>query len=397
MTRPSVLLLIGLFTELLVQFGKRFPYWMSNQSALHYLTLLIGDLVFIGLFVAILSRIKWNRRHGTVIGIFALLLLLSVVLNGPAGTVVATRNTYLWVLATALMCISHSQGVSGDTRALLGAAEFMAWLLGGYAVFQVISDFSFERPWFQLSGTSLIYEGVTNFGQAAKAFSLLSGPTDFAVFSLFVFAVGFAGQRPRLWLLGLSLLYLSGTRGVLMSLPLWLLMARIAKQHVVKVFFVSLVVFIGLIFTFSDELITMLYSMPNSRFSLATLAPRIVLWTQLDAGNFVVGGGLAANLSDNLIDAPTVLDSGLLYFCTEVGVPVTLTLLTLFLTVSRHRIRRDGRDAVGVLIGTLVIASIAQIPFHTRLPNFLICISLYAAFYRAQVVSIHPTGRVAQA
>ncbi|WP_343633327.1 hypothetical protein [Roseateles sp.] len=397
MTHPGVILLIGLFTELLVQFGKRFPYWLSNETALHYVALLAGDLVFLGLFGVMVSRIRWTRRHTVVTAVFAVLFLLSVVLNGPAAAIVSTRSTYLWVLATTLMCVSYPQMSGGDTRSLLGAGELMAWLLGGYAVIQVASDYAFEKPWFKLSGTSLVYEGVTNFGQAAKAFSLLSGPTDFAAFALFVFAIGFAGRRPVLWALGLFLLYLSGTRGILMSLPLWMLLARVAGRRVVPIYFVTLAGFLSLMMLFSEELIALLYAMPNSRFSLATLAPRIVLWTQLDASNFATGGGLAVNLSDSLVDAPTVLDSGLLYFCTEIGVPATLALLSLFLTVARVRRGEDRRDALGVMLGTLVISSLVQIPFHTRLPNFLLCVAVYAAIHRAQVLSIHPARRLAQA
>lgn len=397
MTNPGLILLIGLFTELLVQFGKRFPYWLSNETSLHYISLLAGDLVFVGLFGAMVSHIHWTRRHKFVLSLFGVFFFFSVLLNGPAAAIVSTRSTYLWVLVTTLMIVSYPQMAGGNTRSLMGTTEFMAWLLGGYAVFQVASDYAFEKPWFQLSGTSLVYEGVTNFGQAAKAFSLLSGPTDFAAFALFVFAIGFAGRRPALWSLGLALLYLSGTRGILMSLPLWLLLARVAGRRVVPIYFATLAGFLSLMLLFSEELIALLYAMPNSRFSLATLAPRIILWTQLDASNFATGGGLAVNLKESLVDAPTVLDSGLLYFCTEIGVPATLALLSLFLTAAQARRGEDGRDAVGMLLGALVVSSLVQIPFHTRLPNFLICVAVYATIHRAQVLSIHPARRVTQA
>lgn len=389
MIHPAFILLIGVICEVLVQFSKRSVYWLSSSSTpIHYATLLIGDLVFVSLFATMLSHLNFGRQHKLIIMLFSIVTLFTTSISGPSATILAIRNTYLWILATLLFATSFKQNAEGESvKLLIGATKLLSTTLIIFAVFQVQSDYAFEKPWFELSGTSLNYDGVTNFGQAAKAFSLMSGPTDFAVFGLFSLAVGIAGRSWTLKILGASIILMSGTRGILIAIPAWILLAHISATNVRRNYLLSIAAFFSIIFIFSNELVALLYALPNSRFSLATLAPRIELWLELDIQKLLIGGGLAANLSiDNLTDAPTVIDSGLFYLFSEIGAPLTIGMIYLLLTAAQRDLLNSRKGELQTFMGVLLIASIAQIPLHTRLSNFLICLLIYSSIYRAKNV-----------
>ena len=389
MIHPAFILLIGLVCEALVQFSKRSVYWISSASTpIHYGTLLIGDLVFISLLAAMLKSISFDRKHKLIIFVFTAITLFTVAMSGPSAAILSIRNTYIWILATLLFAVSYKQNAEGDPASLLiGATKFLSIILIIFAFYQVQTDYAFEKAWFELSGTSLNYDGVTNFGQAAKAFSLMSGPTDFAVFGLFGFSIGIAGRSWTLKVLGACIILMSGTRGILIAIPAWFLLAFTSVAHVRRNYILSITAFFTLIFIFSNELIALLYALPNSRFSLATLAPRIELWLQLDINKFLTGGGFAANFSsENLTDAPTVIDSGLFYLFTEIGAPLTIAVIYLLLSVAQRDLTISRKGVLQFFIGVLLVASIAQIPLQTRLSNFLICLLIYSGIYRAKNV-----------
>ncbi len=383
---PALILLVGVVCETLVQFGKRAVYLFSSSSSAHYGMLLAGDFVFVSLFAMMLSHLSFQRRHWIVIGIFFYILLFTCLVSGPAATILAVRNTYLWIFFTVLFAISVTQPIGRcAASSLVGGAQLLSAFLLVFAIIQVQSDYAFEKPWFEYSGTSLNYDGVTNFGQAAKAFSLFGGPTDFAVFGLFMLCIGIASNTWSLGLLGAIIIVMSGTRGILVAIPVWAVMVRTSVDHVRRNYLIGIAVFFVVVFLFSDELITLLYAMPNSRFSLATLAPRIQLWLDLDPTNFVIGGGLAANLAlDNLSSAPNVIDSGLIYFLSEIGAPLTIALVYILLTAAQRDLLGSRKGALQLFLGVLLIASIAQIPLHTRLSNFFICLLIYSGIYHAK-------------
>lgn len=396
MMHPALILFIGVVCEAFVQFGKRSVYlFTSSTSSGHYAMLLVGDLVFVGLFVTMLSHLKYQRRHWVLIGLFLCILLYTTLVSGPAAAILAVRNTYLWILATLLFAVSveHPLG-RGAARSLVGATQVLAMLLIAFAIIQVQSDYAFEKPWFEFSGTSLNYDGVTNFGQAAKAFSLMSGPTDFASFGLFALAVGIATRTWSLNLLGATIIVMSGTRGILIAIPVWGALAWASAHHIRRNYLIAIAAFFSGLFIFADELITLLYAMPNSRFSLATLAPRIQLWLELEPANLVIGGGLAANFSlESLADAPIVIDSGLIYLLSEIGAPLTIGLVYVLLTAAQRDLLGSRRGVLQLFIGVLLVASIAQIPFHTRLSNFFICLLIYSGIHHAKTFQIHRLGR----
>lgn len=396
MMHPALILTIAILCEAFVQFGKRALYWVtSTTSPVQYAMLLLGDLVFVGLIGTMLSHLKFQRRHWVLIGLFLCMLLYTTLLSGPAATILAVRNTYLWILAALLFAVSVDHPIGrGAARSLVGATQLLSVLLVAFAIVQVQSDYAFEKPWFKFSGTSLNYDGVTNFGQAAKAFSMMSGPTDFACFGLFAFAVGIATRKWSLNLLGAAIIVMSGTRGIVIAIPIWIALTWTSAGHVRRNYLIFLAAFFVGIFVFSDQLITVLYALPNSRFSLATLAPRIELWMKLEPASFITGGGLAANLSlESLADAPTVIDSGLIYLLTEIGGPLTLTLVYVLLTAARGDLLGSRRGVLQLFVGVLLVASIAQIPFHTRLSNFLICLLVYSGIHHAKTIQIRQLGR----
>jgi hypothetical protein len=183
---------------------------------------------------------------------------------------------------------------------------------------------------------------------------------------------------------------MSGTRGTLLAIPIWIAIAWLSVENIRRNYLIVILIFFNLIFIFSEELINILYEIPNSRFSIATLAPRIQLWLELDPSNFLTGGGFAANLSvDNLTGAPNVIDSGLIYFLSEVGAPITFGLIFVLLTAAKNDLLISKRGALQFFIGVLLISSIAQIPFHTRLSNFFICILIYSSFCYVKKIKIH--------
>ncbi len=388
---PVLVLLIGFICEVFVQFGKRAVYWIDpSASSIHYGVLLVGDLVFVGLFAMMFSRLTFQRRHWIIIGLFIYMLLYTSFISGPIAAILAVRNTYLWILFALLFTVSFKHPIGFSVaRPLVGITQLLALILIVYALIQVQSDFAFEKPWFNFSGTSLKYDGVTNFGQAAKAFSMMSGPTEFACFGLFAFAVGVTARTWSLLLLGAVIILMSGTRGVLIALPIWVILARVSADNVRRNYLTFLAAFFICIFIYSDELINLLYELPNSRFSLATLAPRIELWMQLEPTSVITGGGMAANLAlDSLTDAPTVIDSGLIYLLTEIGGPLTLGLIFVYLSAARCDLLGSRWGLLQMFIGVLLVASIAQIPFHTRLSNFLICLIVYSGIYHARTIQI---------
>lgn len=396
MIHPAVVLIIAILCEAFVQFSKRALYWVTSAtSPAQYATLLLGDLVFVALIGTMLSHLKFQRRHWVLIGLFLCMLFFTMLLSGPAAAILAVRNTYLWILAALLFAVSVEQPIGrGAARTLVSATQLLSVLLVTFAIIQVQSDYAFEKPWFKFSGTSLNYDGVTNFGQATKAFSMMSGPTDFACFGLFAFAVGIATRTWSLTLLGGSVIVMSGTRGILIAIPVWVMLAWVSAANVRRNYLILLAAFFVCIFIFSDELITLLYALPNSRFSLATLAPRIELWMQLEPTSVISGGGMAANLSlDSLTDAPTVIDSGLIYLLTEIGGPLTLALVFVYLSAARGDLIGSRRGVLQMFIGVLLVASIAQIPFHTRLSNFLICLIVYSGIHHAKNIQIRRLGR----
>lgn len=396
MMHPTFIFLNGVCCELFVQFGKRAVYWIDPSASLpHYGILLAGDLVFLVLFVMMLSQIQFERRHWVAIGLFVCTLLYTILISGPAATILAVRNTYLWILFTILFCISAKQVIErNSTRSFVGVTRVLSFFFLIVATIQIQSDFFFEKPWFEYSGTSLNYDGVTNFGQAAKAFSLFSGPTDFAVFGLFAFCIGISSRALGLVSLGAAILVLSGTRGILLAVPLWFAITWLSASHVRSGYLLAIAIFFTLAFFFSEELVSILYSMPNARFSLATLAPRIELWMKLDLADLVVGGGFAANLAlENLADAPNVIDSGLIYFLSEMGVVMTVGLIYLLLTAAQRDLLGSRRGSLQLFIGVLLVASIAQIPLHTRLSNFFICLLIYSGLYHAKDFQIRRSMR----
>jgi len=391
MIHPALLLIIAIFCEVFVQFSKRALYWVtSTTSPAQYGALLLGDLVFVALIGTMLCHLKFQRRHWLLIGLFLCMLFYTTMLSGPAAAILAVRNTYLWILAALLFALSAEQPIRRDAaKALVSPTQLLSVLLLTFAIFQVQSDYAFEKPWFEFSGTSLNYDGVTNFGQAAKAFSMMSGPTDFAVFGLFAFAVGIATRTWGLPLLGGAIILMSGTRGVLIAIPAWVILTWVSADNVRRNYLIFVAAFFVCIFIYSDELISLLYALPNSRFSLATLAPRIELWLQLEPISVLSGGGIAANLAlDSLTDAPTVIDSGLIYLLTELGGPLTLGLVFVYLSAARGDLLGSRRGVLQMFIGVLLVASIAQIPFHTRLSNFLICLIVYSGIYHAKTIQI---------
>lgn len=393
---PAFILLIGVICEAFIQFGKRSVYlFSSSTSSSHYAMLLVGDLIFLGLFATMLSQLKFQRRHLIITGLFLCILLYTALISGPSAAILAMRNTYLWILATLLFAVSVKYPIGhGAARSLVGTTQLLSVLLFTFAVIQVQSDYAFEKPWFEFSGTSLNYDGVTNFGQAAKAFSLMSGPTDFASFGLFTLAVGIATRTWSLNLLGATIIIMSGTRGILIAIPVWMALAWASAYHIRRNYLIMIAAFFASIFIFSDELITLLYAMPNSRFSLATLAPRIELWLELKPENLLIGGGLATNLSlDSLASAPIVIDSGLIYLLSEIGAPLTFGLVYVLLTAAQRDLLGSRRGVLHLFIGVLLVASIAQIPFHTRLSNFFICLLIYSGIHHAKTIQIHRLKR----
>lgn len=396
MMHPSLILFIGVFCEVFVQFGKRSVYWVSSSSPLmHYAFLIVGDLIFIGLFATMLWQLEFRRRHWVVIGIFVGISLYTIVVSGPSAAIFAVRNTYLWILATILfiMSVEHPVG-RGAMRSLVGVSRLLAIVLIVFAAIQVQSDYAFEKPWFDFSGTSLNYDGVTNFGQAAKAFSLMSGPTDFAVFGLFALSIGIKTRSWGLSLLGSIIILMSGTRGILIAIPIWVTLAWLSPSHVRRNYLITITSIFSVLFIFAGELISILYAMPNSRFSLATLAPRIQLWLELEPASIVAGGGLAANYSlVSLVDAPAVIDSGLIYLLTEIGGPLTLGLVYVLLTAAQRDLKDSHWGGLQLFVGVLLVASIAQIPFHTRLSNFLICLIIYSQIHYAKSVNLYQLRR----
>jgi hypothetical protein len=396
MRHPARILIVAILCEAFVQFSKRALYWVSSSTSIaQYAMLLAGDLVFVGLIGTMLSHLKFQRRHWVLIGLFLCMLLYTTLLSGPAAAILAVRNTYLWILAALLFAVSVEHPIGrGAAKSMVNVTQLLSGLLVVIAIVQVQSDYAFEKPWFKFSGTSLNYDGVTNFGQAAKAFSMMSGPTDFACFGLFALAVGIATRTWSLNLLGAAIIVMSGTRGILIAIPVWAVLAWSSAVYIRRNYLIFVAAFFAGIFVFSDQLITLLYALPNSRFSFATLAPRIELWTNLEPANIMTGGGLAANLSiGSLTNAPTVIDSGLIYLLTEIGGPLTLTLIYVLLTAARHDLLGSRRGALQLFIGVLIVASVAQIPFHTRLSNFLICLLVYAGIHHAKTAQIRRLGR----
>lgn len=391
MMHPALILTIAMLCEFFVQFAKRALYWFTSTTPLiQYVTLLMGDLVFFGLIGLMISHLKFDRRHWVLIALFFCVLTYTMLISEPEAAILSVRNTYLWILAALLFSISVDQPIGyGAVRSLVGASKLLSVLVVVYAIVQVQTDYAFEKPWFKFSGTSLNYDGVTNFGQAAKAFSLLSGPTDFACFGLFILTVGIASRTLSLNMLGVAILVMSGTRGILIAVPIWIGLTWLSVESVRRNYLLFLVVFFAGTFVFAEQLITILYTLPNSRFSLATLAPRIELWMKLEPVSLIAGGGLAANLSlENLVDAPVVIDSGLIYLITELGVPLTVALVYVFLTAARTNLLEYRRGGLQFFIGVLLVASIAQIPFHTRLSNFLICLLVYSGIHHAKKFQI---------
>jgi len=388
---PALILLIAVICEVFVQFGKRAVFWIDpSASLIHYGVLLVGDLVFVGLFAMMFSRLNLQRSHWIIISLFICILLYTSFISGPVAAILAVRNTYLWIFIALLFTVSFKQPIGrAAARSLVGITQLLALFLIVYALIQVQSDYAFEKPWFEFSGTSLNYDGVTNFGQAAKAFSMMSGPTDFAVFGLFAFAIGIATRTWGLALLGGAIILMSGTRGVLIAIPAWIILTWLSADNVRRNYLIFVAAFFVCIFIYSDELISLLYALPNSRFSLATLAPRIELWLQLEPTSVLSGGGMAANLAlDSLTDAPTVIDSGLIYLLTEIGGPLTLGLVFVYLSAARGDLLGSRRGVLQMFIGVLLVASIVQIPFHTRLSNFLICLIVYSGIYHAKSIQI---------
>jgi hypothetical protein len=265
-------------------------------------------------------------------------------------------------------------------------------VLAAYAVVQIGTDYAFERPWFELSGTSLNYDGVTNFGEAAKAFSFLSGPTDLACFGVAVLAIAVRARSLVLGALGATVLVLSGTRGILFAIPAWLLLRTWGPRRLILGFLAGLVCALAVVLLWGDEIVAYLYALPNSRFSLATLAPRIQMWMAIEWDKLLTGGGIAVNVSENLTDAPVVIDSGLIYLITEIGLPATLAVYALLLRAAQ-RDMRTGHGALALALGVFAVASIAQIPLQTRLPNFLLCVIAYCGVYHAEIVPIRDAGR----
>jgi hypothetical protein len=393
---PALILLVGLICEAAVQFSKRAVYWVDSVgTTIHYGALLAGDIVFVCLFAIMVSYLSLRRRHLVLVVLFVCTLTYTLMLSGLAATIVAVRNTYLWILLTLVFALSAKQPIgAAPARSLVGATQFLAVSLTLFAIIQIQSDYAFEKPWFEFSGTSLNYDGVTNFGQASKAFSMMSGPTDFACFGLFALAVGIATRTWTLNLLGAAIVAMSGTRGILIAIPIWILLTWVSAVHIRRNYYILITTCFGLIVLFSDGLINLLYALPNSRFSLATLAPRIELWMSLEPTGFITGRGFAANLSpENLANAPTVLDSGLIYLLTEIGGPLTLGLLYVLLSAARRDLLDSRSGVLQLFIGVLLIASIVQIPFHTRLSNFLVCLLVYSGIYHAKTVQIRKLGR----
>jgi type IV secretory pathway TrbD component len=392
MMHPGLILLIGVLSEVFVQFGKRAVYWIDpSATSIHYALLLAGDLVFLGLFSVMLSNLKFQRRHYVVLNIFLIYLIYTSVISSLVAAILAVRNTYLWVLFTIFFAMSVKNPIKGiATRSLVDVVQLLSIVLIVIAVIQVQTDFAFEKPWFEFSGTSLNYGGVTNFGQAAKAFSLFSGPTDFAIFGLLALAIGIGSRVWILALLGVGIIVISGTRGILLAIPVWLMITWLSVKNIRRNYFLSILIFFGCIFIFSNELINFLYAIPNSRFSPATLAPRIQLWLNLDAANFLTGGGFAANLAlDNLTAPPNVIDSGIIYFLSEIGAPLTLGLIYVLLGAAKSDLLGPRRGPLQLFIGVLLIASIAQIPFHTRLSNFVICLLIYSDIFYVKNIHIY--------
>jgi hypothetical protein len=245
MMHPVLIILIGVICEAFVQFGKRAVYWVDPFASMaHYGMLLAGDLVFLVLFILMLSYVKFQRGQWIVVAIFLLFLLYTSLISGLMAALLAVRNTYLWILFTALFAISVNKPILRDgTRALAHVIKILAVVLLAFALIQVQIDFAFEKPWFEFSGTSLNYDGVTNFGQAAKAFSLFSGPTDFAIFGLLALAIGIESRMWGLVLLGSSIIVISGTRGILLAIPVWMAITWMSVNNVRRNYLLAILVF----------------------------------------------------------------------------------------------------------------------------------------------------------
>jgi hypothetical protein len=389
---PGLILILGVFFESLVQFCKRALYWFDivDYYSLHIFLLFLGDLLFLGLFAIMLQVVKFNRTIAAVVILFLFFFILTILNQGLMPAVLAVRNTYFWVLMSLVFALSsHKRMVSEQIRVLKTPLIVASVMQIMFAVFQISTDFSFEKLWFEKSGTSLNYDGVTNFGAASKAFSFFSGPLDFGSFGLFALAFGFQTRSVSLQILGATILFLSGTRGIIFAIPIWIILVFSISRYLRIAYFSAVAVFFVVIFSFSSELTSLLWSLPNSRFSFSTLAPRIELWLRLPRDNFFFGRGFAANYSvESVWSAPAVLDSGILYMLSEVGVLGSFLIIFVLLSAVKDVIGVNRSSAFANFLGVLLIANLVQIPFHTRLANFFVCLLVYAGIYHARAPEI---------
>lgn len=374
------ILYIGIFCEIFVHFAKRTTfYFYDYQASAYYLFLLLGDLVFLILFFVMIYKIKPKVTRSTALFFLISVLLIgySVFQNGLLTTIISLRNSYIWFGATILVLlgsrVDSSKKIDRHRLLLIPASMIFA-----YGFIQNILDFQLEIPWFTYSNTSLVLEGVRNFGNANKIFSFLSGPADFAYFGLFVTIIGFKGGDNKLVIIGLLILIYSGTRSVLYAIPIWILLTIVFKRNAIIALWVGISSAILLMAANVNFLINYFYSMANSRFSLATLAPRVEIWSSFNVENLLIGGGLAYNITSSGSDFSVgVLDSEILYFISELGLPIYLCVMMIFSKFLLSCQSTSPNSALVSFIAIILVSTIAQLPFHMRFVNFLVIYLVY--------------------
>jgi len=382
------ILYIGIFCEVFVHFSKRATFFFYDyQTGSYYLFLLFGDLVFLVLFFVMMYRIQLKVTRATALFflISALLIIYSVFQNGLLTTIISLRNSYLWFGATILVLLGSR--VDGSEKIDMHMFLFIpAGLVLAYGLIQNYLDYQFEIAWFANSETSLVIEGVRNFGSANKIFSFFSGPADFAYFGLFVAIIGWKGGNKILVIIGFLILFYSGTRSVIYAVPIWILLTVVFKRYAITAFWMGVFSAMLLMATNSALLITYFYNLTNSRFSFATLAPRIEIWSSFNFENLLIGGGLAYNIaragSGFSVGA---LDSEVLYFISELGLAIYLCVMIIFSRFLFFGQSINPNSAVVSFVAIILVSTLAQLPFHMRLVNFLVIYLVYISSHDKKI------------
>ena len=320
-----------------MQFLKRSSYIISKNGDANFsiIAIFVISAIF---YLAMLRNIFKNISVKKVVAIFfksgtGFILFATLIgfLNNGVSAILMFLQSYVWVLLLALVMARWplTEKIHRTIRERRSGQKLVFYTIFcclffavAVSMIQYTSQYSLEMDWFALSGTSLSYSGLTNFGTSTRLIGPFSGMLDFSFFILF--SILLLARYSKRLLLGGILLVPIGSKSLMISFVISLF-ATYFKNLVTKNFlYLIITLSFGALYLVHEYYLSILWNLPAGFFSVGTLAPRLEMWAA-SINSITLFGSMGSNLSNVGFVKP--LDSSFLFLATDCGLLFTFIFI----------------------------------------------------------------------